>query len=342
MIFLPEILQNCILDNLKVSSKQTADCVKKMSDFYITNPQSTTPWNLNWTQIAQLSYYLPLNFIRNFNLFEHVKKSSQISEKLSQTKEISIIDFGCGLGAASLSFFESFAVELKTKKINLNLVDQSSFALKLGSDLISKQNPNLNLSMTLSNKQPNHFEFTNLQVGLFSYSLTELPTFPDWIKKLDLIFILEPSTQQDGRKLMSYRDQLIKEKLTVLFPCTHTELCPLLNESKTDWCHQRVDFKAPTWFLEIERHLPFKNQTLTYSSLVFSKENIVKTNSWARVVGDQLDEKGKSRVLICRNSQREYLSWLHRNKKDITFSRGEALTDALEFEKLGNELRLIK
>ncbi len=343
MISLPESLQDQIVNFSKASAKQIAESIKKMSDFYIENPQETTPWHFDWVQTAQVNYYLPLNYVRNLDFFEHIKKSSSFEAKLNSQKAVSITDYGCGLGAASLAFLESFKNSLANSKIELQLIDQSSQVLRQSSDLISKVCIKKNVSISkYSTLNTSALKPEVFQIGLFSYSLTELKKIPDWIKRFDALFIVEPSTQSDGRLLMAFRDQLVKENFSILFPCVHLENCPLLNESKTDWCHQRLHWKAPSWFIEFEKHLPFKNQTLTYSSLGISKENLTKSNPWARVVGDQLDEKGKSRVLICRSSQREYLSWLHRDKKNIHFTRGESLTELLNFEKLGNELRLKK
>lgn len=341
MIELAKTLDSHIINYDKLTNKQIADSIKKMSDFYIENPLGTTPWHLNWALTAQTYYYLPLNYIRNITVFNQSKKDSILAKKLKSLTEISITDYGCGLGAASLAFMDCYSDSLQQAKINLHLIDQSKQALSLSSDLIEKFNKEKNICISTNEKiNVSSLKEAVFQIGLFSYSLTELKKIPDWISKFDVVFILEPSTQQDGRLLMKFRDQAVKENFSVLFPCVHTENCPLLNESKTDWCHQRIHWKPPSWFVEIEKHLPFKNQTLTYSSLVISKKNLLISRSWGRVVGDQLDEKGKSRVLICRNSQREYLSWLHRDNKNISFSRGESLTEPLKFEKLGNELRI--
>jgi len=65
---------------------------------------------------------------------------------------------------------------------------------------------------------------------------------------------------------------------------------------------------------DLEALLPMKNRTLTYSYLLLSRE--IQDQTWrgaARVIGDTLEENGKTRQLICRGAKREFLSWLHRH-----------------------------
>src|SRR6476469_217953 len=77
-------------------SKKIADCVLKMSDFYIANPEASTPWKEAWCQIAQVAYFLPLNFLRNQSVFQEAQ-AQQFPMGNSE-----LLDFGSGLGAGSL------------------------------------------------------------------------------------------------------------------------------------------------------------------------------------------------------------------------------------------------
>ncbi|MCB0408374.1 MAG: hypothetical protein KDD34_09230, partial [Bdellovibrionales bacterium] len=116
-----------------------------------------------------------------------------------------------------------------------------------------------------------------------------------------------------ARALMSFRKLLIENGFFVLAPCTHQGLCPLLTHSKKDWCYDRVFLEAPDWFKKLESHLPMKNRTLTFSYLIASKKfkpHLPKNS--ARVIGDTLKEKGKTRQMVCRGQEREFLSWLDR------------------------------
>ena len=126
---------------------------------------------------------------------------------------------------------------------------------------------------------------------------------------------------------MALRKNLREEGFFVLAPCTHQETCPLLEESKRDWCHNRTPSQMPTWFEEVENHLPMKNRTVTYSYLILNKNKPEKaTPQQARVIGDTLKEKGKVKQLICRGPKREFISWLTKKGAPPFIERGSLIT----------------
>jgi hypothetical protein len=180
-------------------------------------------------------------------------------------------------------------------------------------------------------------------VAIFSYVLTELPQLPSWVLEIKNLVFIEPATHQDGRRLMALREQLMKEGYYPWAPCVHDDVCPLLSASKKDWCHDRIFFDAPQWWLEMEHHLPMKNNTITVSYLLMKKEKPhFRKPDIGRLVGDSLVEKGKTRQLVCRNSSREFLSWLHREAGTFELSRGEIVSIPVEGEKKGAEIRIRK
>jgi hypothetical protein len=100
-----------------------------------------------------------------------------------------------------------------------------------------------------------------------------------------------------------------------------------------------VAFDAPSWFQEMERHLPMKNRTVTFSYLIASKK-LRPTKGKARLTGDLLVERGKSRILICRGPKREFLSWLHRDLPNQELWRGDLFELERPFEEKANEIRI--
>ncbi|MFN9066725.1 MAG: hypothetical protein ACK5V3_05815, partial [Bdellovibrionales bacterium] len=60
---------------------------------------------------------------------------------------------------------------------------------------------------------------------------------------------------------------------------------------------------------------------------------------WARLTGDQLFEKGKTRQLICRGPEREFLAWMNRDGEAPTLARGDRVI-LEKFEQKSNELRV--
>lgn len=325
---LPEWLQTAIettLKDLKVSredSQKIADCVLRMSDFYLQNPESPTPWKESWCQVSQISYYLPLNFLRS----QSVCQEAQARNFPLRSSEF--FDFGSGLGAGSLPW-------LAIVNGPPVFVERSPEAQKLHQKLLS----HFKLNSTPHWISEKDIRPQNKRTALFSYSLTELRKAPDWMWDCESLILLEPSTQDDGRRLLQFRKELQARGFFLWAPCPHQEACPLLEASKTDWCHDRIGFEKPDWFEKIERHLPIKNQTLTFGYLLASRQKPPALHQW-RTVGDQLEEKGKTRQLICRNSQRQFLAWMHREGEVPEIPRGVLLDPPTDFIEKSNEVRV--
>lgn len=296
--------------------QKLAKCVLKLSDHY-QQARQTTPWNDPECVAAQIAYYLPLNFVRNQKVFDEA-----LSLQFPSSAEF-FLDFGVGLGPTYQALKDSNWTPQKTIYAAM---DQSQKALELfqkhfyGAPL-PKWTPALAAKTC----------------GAFSYSMNELTEPPSWFWSLSEILIVEPSTGDKGRKLMQLRAELMAKGYSIWAPCTHQEECPLLTHSKKDWCHDRVHWEQPVWFQQIEKHLPIKNNTLTFSYLLASKTPS-PLKSRGRIVGDPLQEKGKVRWLYCQGTEREFLSWLHKQGPVPDLNRGELMLSP-DFEKKGNELR---
>jgi len=307
-----------------------ADSILKLSDFYIQNPQAETPWHQKYCQIAYRHYYLPLNFIRCEKVIE---RGLQVNffENLTH-----FIDWGAGPGTASLALAKCDGLKAQIKKqvlFDLSKSTLNSFS-DLHTDLINKDYfDHLDLQTPYPNKQNSCL--------VFSYSLTELNELPKGWADYEALMILEPSTRQDGRKLLNLRQELITNGYFIWAPCTHQLGCPLLTQSKNDWCHDRAHVNSPEWFHDLEQLLPMKNKTVTTSYLLARKKKpALALGAGARLTGDSLDEKGKTRQLVCRNDQREFLTWMHKTIRPQVFARGELIDLPTDFEIKSNELRL--
>lgn len=303
-------------------SKELAKCVLALSDFFITQPDGQTPWHESWAQVAYLCYYLPLNAARLRAVIGEGEKRGFFHD-LEE-----VFDFGAGLATASLSLSES-------QNLKYTLIERATEPQRL----IEKYFPFFKAQEWTRTIGTSQIKNPKKSLALFSYSLTELSDLPAWAYECEALMIAEPSTQQDGRKLMELRAKLLEKGFHVWAPCTHEGPCPLLTQSKTDWCHDRIHFDAPKWFLSMEEQLPMKNRTLTTSYLLMRKTK-PEAIAAARVVGDTLKEKGKDRQMICRGPDREFLAWMHKFKIQQEIPRG-ALIDIPEgLQKVSNELRL--
>lgn len=302
--------------------RQLAQAILKLSSHY-QSATRITPWEKPEFVAAYAAYFFPLNYVRNLKIWAETK-ALQFPHHFSK-----VIDFGCGLGSALLAAQDSAAWPVDTTPIYA--IDHYHEPLQL----LKKHFLN---TPSLSTEMPVVTENT---LGIFSYSWNELKSLPSWFWNLDHIYIVEPSTAPLSRKLMDFRQQLMDKNYYIWGPCTHSESCPLLSHSKTDWCHDRVHWEQPEWFRNIESHLPIKNQTLTMSYLIASKVK-PPTTYFGRIVGDELLEKGKTRWMFCRNQNREFLSHLSRNGSAPDWKRGHLFKTEIEHESKANELRLCK
>lgn len=299
--------------------KAIAEAVLKLSDHYQSDTR-ITPWNSPEFVVAYAAYFFPLNYMRNLKLWNEAKNVG------FPTQFSRVLDYGCGMGSALLAGRD---VAFWNDTAQLYGVDHMALPLQL---LKKYFLPDQELKTSL----PAEYKNT---LGIFSYSWNELKTEPHWFYDLDHIFIAEPSTSQYARRLMDFRTNLIDKGYHIWAPCTHQQACPLLTQSKTDWCHDRVHWDQPEWFQKLEHLLPIKNHTLTMSYLLASKIKPTE-NYFGRIVGDELKEKGKTRWAFCRSDQREFLSHLSRYGEPPNWKRGELFKSPVEYEQKALELRL--
>ena len=303
-------------------SKSLAKCVLALSDYFIQKPEGQTPWHESWAQIAYLAYFLPLNATR-LNRLVHEADARGFFDGIEN-----VIDFGAGLATASLTLAEKY-------NFKFHLVERSQEPQKL----IEKYFTQFKAEEWQKTWGKQNLKDPKKTLALFSYSLTELSDIPDWAYNCEALMLVEPSTQQDGRKLLALRQKLIDKGYQAWAPCTHQLACPLYSQSKHDWCHDRVHFGAPAWFLKMEEQLPMKNRTLTMSYVLMRKTPAPQILT-ARVVGDRMEEKGKDRQMVCRSPEREFLAWLHKTGLRQEIPRGVLIDLPADLPKVSNELRV--
>lgn len=312
------------------SIQKIAESVLRLSDFYIENPDSQTPWHEEFCEIAYKNYYFPLNFLRNKQVVERGQQVGFFSDLTT------FVDWGAGPGTAS---FALAAHEVLKNQIKQQfMLDRTDSPYKLFSSEHSKLiQPSYSTATDLRRLSLDK----NKSCLVFSYSLTEIETLPGTWDQFEALMILEPATSEDGRKLLELRKKLIEHGYSIWAPCTHQLSCPLLTKSNHDWCHDRAKVEAPDWFWDLNKILPIKNNTVTTSYLLARKKKApTYSANHGRLTGDSRDEKGKTRQLICRNEEREFLTWMHKEIDPQTLDRGELVELHSNFEIKSNELRL--
>ncbi len=318
--------------------KPLAQAVLKLSDFYLTQPEASSPLHETWAQVAYLAYFFPLNWARN---------AAVVAEGLKRWNFFAgvqtILDYGSGLGAGVLALEESWPESYGSYQEFC--IDTSSEALDLQKEL--RAGGPAEKTNYLS-RLPQAVEFDPQKtLGLLSYVYTELEELPVLFEKCSKLMILEPATREDGRRLLRLRESLLEKGFHAWAPCPHQGPCSLLHGSERDWCHDRIGFEGPEWWQALESHLPMKNRTLTMSYLLLSREAQPSFESnRARLVGDTLVEKGKSRQLLCHDSKRQFLAWfpqrlapLKPNEQELQLGRGDWIALGSGLETKSDELR---
>ena len=310
-----------IIVESRVPQKALINGILDLSDHY-QKTGATTPWEKHATTVAYASYFFPLNLVRNMAVIAEAKRIGFFDD-VDQ-----LVDFGSGPGttyfalqASDISLSRYHFVETSPQAKNLFAARQSE-----------------NKSIHWKERIPAD-AFDKKSLFSCSYSLNELEGTADWLNDCHNLMIIEPSTQHAGRKLQELRQTLINAGFSIWAPCTHQLQCPLLLHSNKDWCHNRIHWTQPKWFKKIEDVLPIKNRTLTFSYLLATKRKptIYPENTF-RLTGDLLKEKGKTRIMACRGENREFLSWLKKDAKEIELNRGD-LVQVSNFEIKGPELR---
>jgi hypothetical protein len=313
--------------------QKLAKAVLQLSDHYLAKPEAATPWNEPWARAASLAYYFPLNYARNRAVALEATRLGffQGLEKL--------LDLGCGMGSGVLAFLDA-ATFAKAEAH-----DVSQEAVDLCNQLHQSRSPLTTQVEAIDLRRPASGFNGSTTMLLASYVFTELPEAPSWWAHAEAIAVVEPSTHQDARRLQEYRQSLIDAGFQIWAPCTHMQNCPLLLHSKKDWCHDRILWNPPAWFTAIEKDLPMKNRSLTFSYLLARKSVAppADLSKYARLIGDTLEEKGKNRQAFCRSSDREFLAWFPQRLKkgsSIELERGNLVELSGDLEQRATELRL--
>lgn len=323
---LPKSLQEAVESALNQTKwwgrwPELAKAVTELSNHFHLG-QDVTPWSEPRLQAAYLAYFLPLNFSRMRAVLRELQP-----QNAPLTSEV--VDVGSGPGTATLAWPDEIA---PASFVHWEL---SPGAHEIHKHLLNHTNSSLSRRHSWVTSPPS----LEGKTVVASYALNEFKKWPAELSKATTLIIVEPSTQEAARRLMAYRLDLKKDGFHLWAPCTHQMNCPLLVHSKTDWCHDRVYFSPPPWWEALARHLPMRNDTVTYSYLIASKTPPARAANIGRVIGDTLREKGKVRQAYCRNESREFLSWLTKAGEPQEIPHGSIAYLPEDTELKGNELR---
>ncbi|MCC6276394.1 MAG: hypothetical protein IT289_00610 [Oligoflexia bacterium] len=300
--------------------------IRELSQKFLLRQLSLDYWADSKYRAAYLSYFQVLNYLRARAVLSEASRQNF----LVSAKKIS--DWGCGLGAASWAILDHEAESLNL----VDAVDSSDSAL----GELKKFFEFLNVNVEISKKNLGQIRECQSDTLILSYVLNEVASWPEIPDHVQRLIIIEPSTHQASRALLKWREEILTRGWYAWAPCVHQGPCPVYTQSPRDWCHHRINWNKPEWFVELEKHLPMRNDTLTMSYLLIARQPPPERHRFlARVIGDEQEERGKSRQQICRGERREFLSWLHRDQVSPYLERGD-LIKLRDFEEKKNEVRI--
>lgn len=324
-----EVLEET-LNELGFSYKKPGNLAKNIleASSYFIQEKGVSPWQTKEFQGAYIAHFLPMNIFRWFKAFERME---EIGKPL-----MSYMDFGAG----PLTFRIAHFLKYQTLDINYDYIEKEKISAQWGEKILTRLIKKINTQDLYKGGSAG-------KALVLSYSLNELQTIPSFFWSYEDLIILEPSTQNISRNLLKFREMAIEKGYQVLAPCLHSLKCPMLHESKKDWCFDRTSIELPLFVQDLYKVLPFDTHFLTFSYLwLTQRKEFRKTDADFRMVGDWQKEKGKDKIMVCRSEDREFLSILKKDKasnKDLQkLQRGELLSLGSTFEKKGNELRLKK
>jgi ribosomal protein RSM22 (predicted rRNA methylase) len=308
--------------------EKLALAIRKLSNMFLKGENLGDYWTNKDHRAAYISYFSILNFVRARSVFFEARRR----EFLKNVE--SVVDWGCGAGAATWAMLAEWQ---HPKTPHVSGIDQSAAAL----EEFKEWGKNFDVKAHTQKSPLSEIAKTKSDTVVVSYVLNEIESWPEIPPQVKRLIIIEPSTHQAGRRLLRWRDAQLRKGWHAWAPCTHQNDCPLLVHSGKDWCHHRVHWNKPSWFYDLEKFLPMRNDTLTLTYLLMSREPPAQNlKGIARVVGDEQEEKGKTRQMICRGPGREFLSWLHRDQISLKLHRGDLIEIGQNVQPRANELRV--
>jgi len=244
--------------------------------------------------VAYLLGFHLSNSARIIHTFNAASKRWNIKDFIGNQEQVRIIDLGCGSGAmaqANVCFVKSAHNE--DAKIQVQLVDGSSHLLDAAVSGLNKIDQKasvrahkgdlagLIVDKYVSDKNP----FTFINLGYVWNEIVKNRSARQKISKLfsavirneteSLITVIEPGSQDQSRAAMELREELIEQGFMPLYPCPHSNSCPLLEMSR-DWCYSEITWAHPPVQKFIDSQIGVERTVLAASAFLFASPALMK------------------------------------------------------------------
>jgi ribosomal protein RSM22 (predicted rRNA methylase) len=299
---------------------ETVEGVRELSAMF----NGVTPHRPGYLAAARLRrpyvhYYLPVNAEKVARVLGELETYSPLPSRLR------VLDFGCGPGTASV------ALLLRRKAAELTLVDVVDEALEDAAFFARA----LGVEARRAHEVPAGERF-DLILAANVLSETSSPLEEHLTDRGHLV-VIEPALKATTRRLMEWRDGLVKRGYRIAAPCLRAATCPMLERDDL-WCHMDVAWPRPAGVAEVDRRVGLTKESLKYSYLVVTRggATLADLGGSHRVVSNLHKEKGKAWTMLCGRTgplcRAEVLS-RHRSEATAAFfraDRGDVLKMAAE------------
>jgi len=305
--------------------------VGQLSELFTADRANLQAGYLNQPQFraAYLLYFLPINFAKTRRVLE------DLPAEFWRKKQFRVLDLGCGPASASLAFLDLLREKSPDAELELILVEQNANILKDAQNLLKAFAPKLKLTLRAFPLWLHGFRFQgDYDLILMSHVLNELvklgaqeraewlfPRLEEHLAAGVLTVLLEPALKRPTRELMALRDHLVESgEFSVLAPCLHNEVCPMLAATRNDWCHFYVDWREPEYLQALDRMVKNDNRFLKVAYLVLGRKAAwpfvaKRSHNVFRVVSNRMQTRGKVEAVLCGPPGRLTVSRLDRERK---------------------------
>ncbi|HYM20348.1 MAG TPA: small ribosomal subunit Rsm22 family protein [Candidatus Kapabacteria bacterium] len=308
-----------------------------LSEKYLANPAFREAYQLYYTSTNTLKILPQLRELAISNFFK--------------TDSLRVLDLGTGTGASLWGLLQYCQYELSSPPNieiiagdniaeNLKFVQRfySSFSKKLRNDRSTLETKMVDLeladSVQFDSKKFDLVFMTNTLNELSSEAETRLLNlFKSILTDTGFIIITEPAARERSRRLLGFRDAVVKDGFTIFAPCTRQSNCPALT-SIDNWCHSEYKWQRPEFVKLIDDAASTLRLSLKSTYMTFNRsgkrlsDGLSTESGLFRIVSERFDEKGRVRAMACGESGRgEYV--LNKRSKS---ENNKAFTDTERYD----------
>ena len=198
-----------------------------------------------------------------------------------QSREISVLDVGCGPGTAGLALLSALPNFLR-----LTCVEHSPPMRAVAEKLLSHYHgagslSHLKILPSLPRDSKEPYDLVIAANVLAELDAAEgertIHELAQRVAPGGYLLVVEPGQQLHTRRLMHLRDAVLESdpELAPIFPCLRADPCPMLSASETDWCHGSIEWRQPRLNSHLDDLLSFNKHRIKYSAFLYRRGGTV-------------------------------------------------------------------